>query len=82
MDYILPIRPIVRNFITIPFRELSTLAMESRRNYSHHLLSTDPQRRSKEDGKKEQRKDWGYTNQYRRMMQRRSEQNREIHTEE
>jgi hypothetical protein len=56
--------------------------MEIRRNYSRHLLSTDPQRRSKEDGKKEQRKDWGYTNQYRRMMQRRSEQNKEIQAEE
>lgn len=56
--------------------------MEVRRTYLHHLLTKEPQGRSQEGGKKEQlRKDWGYTNQYRRMMQRRSEQKKEASTE-
>lgn len=59
-----------------------SLAMEVRRTYPHQFLSTEPNG-SKEAGKKEQlRKDWGYTNQYRRMMQRRNEQKRELSSED
>jgi hypothetical protein len=57
--------------------------MEIRRTYPHHLLSEDPKARSKEEDKNEQlRKDWGYTNQYRRMMQRRREEQKQIPSED
>lgn len=57
--------------------------MEIRKNYPHRFQSADPKGGSREDDKKEQlRKDWGYTNQYRRMMQRRREQNKEVSSED
>lgn len=55
--------------------------MEIRKTYPHYFLSADPKERSKEkeeDKKEQSRKDWGYTNQYRRMMQKRREENKKF----
>lgn len=38
------------------------------------MISSDLNGRSTETAKMDQRKDWGYTNQYRRMMQKRHEE--------
>lgn len=49
--------------------------MTERKTY-RKLISTDPKGRSQEIAKQDQqRKDWGYTNQFRRMMQRRRQEN-------
>ena len=46
----------------------------SDRKISRNLFSTDPKSKSGEPTRFDQRKDWGYTNQFRRMMQRRREE--------
>lgn len=51
--------------------------MSERKTY-RKMLSTDLKGRTTKNEKFDQRKDWGYTNQFRRMMQRRREENSDL----